>query len=156
MKVLQSKGILHRDLKPQNILLCHPEGRRSSSINTSIKIGNHFSWVSRRMVAWTHLVAFCRCEFKKTQRDSICSSVYSSNFPADFGFARHLQTNTMAATLCGSPMYMVSIEVYQALVSWNEKVVMFVSPSCKLCLSGHRLPRLSCPRPMMLRPTCGA
>uniref|UniRef100_A0A3P9MY61 Unc-51 like autophagy activating kinase 1a n=1 Tax=Poecilia reticulata TaxID=8081 RepID=A0A3P9MY61_POERE len=43
MKVLQSKGILHRDLKPQNILLCHPEGRKSSSINTSIKIGNGFS-----------------------------------------------------------------------------------------------------------------
>ncbi|XP_047446822.1 serine/threonine-protein kinase ULK1a isoform X2 [Mugil cephalus] len=63
MKVLQSKGILHRDLKPQNILLCHAEGRRSSSVNTSIKL-------------------------------------------ADFGFARHLQTNTMAATLCGSPMYM--------------------------------------------------
>ncbi|KAK2837583.1 hypothetical protein Q5P01_014795 [Channa striata] len=63
MKVLQSKGILHRDLKPQNILLCHSEGRKSSSINTCIKI-------------------------------------------ADFGFARHLQTNTMAATLCGSPMYM--------------------------------------------------
>ncbi|XP_071371139.1 serine/threonine-protein kinase ULK1a [Centroberyx affinis] len=63
MKVLQGKGILHRDLKPQNILLCHPEGRRSSPNNTCIKI-------------------------------------------ADFGFARHLQTNTMAATLCGSPMYM--------------------------------------------------
>ncbi|XP_061842045.1 serine/threonine-protein kinase ULK1a isoform X1 [Nerophis lumbriciformis] len=63
MKVLQSKGILHRDLKPQNILLCHPKGRRSSSINTCVKI-------------------------------------------ADFGFARHLQTNMMAATLCGSPMYM--------------------------------------------------
>ncbi|KAL7391029.1 hypothetical protein ABVT39_003038 [Epinephelus coioides] len=63
MKVLQSKGILHRDLKPQNILLCHPEGRKSSPNNICIKI-------------------------------------------ADFGFARHLQTNTMAATLCGSPMYM--------------------------------------------------
>uniref|UniRef100_A0A8D0CQM0 non-specific serine/threonine protein kinase n=1 Tax=Sander lucioperca TaxID=283035 RepID=A0A8D0CQM0_SANLU len=63
MTVLQSKGILHRDLKPQNILLCHPEGRRSTTINTCLKI-------------------------------------------ADFGFARHLQTNTMAATLCGSPMYM--------------------------------------------------
>ncbi|CAB1432836.1 unnamed protein product [Pleuronectes platessa] len=61
MNTLQSKDILHRDLKPQNILLCHPEGRRSSSINIKI---------------------------------------------ADFGFARHLQTNTMAATLCGSPMYM--------------------------------------------------
>lgn len=26
---------------------------------------------------------------------------------ADFGFARYLQNNMMAATLCGSPMYMV-------------------------------------------------
>lgn len=43
MKVLQSKGILHRDLKPQNILLCHPEGRKSTSINTRIKIGNDFN-----------------------------------------------------------------------------------------------------------------
>ncbi|XP_072288887.1 serine/threonine-protein kinase ULK1a [Eucyclogobius newberryi] len=63
MKVLQGQGVLHRDLKPQNILLCHGEGRRASSVNICIKI-------------------------------------------ADFGFARHLQTNTMAATLCGSPMYM--------------------------------------------------
>uniref|UniRef100_A0A8C2ZY99 non-specific serine/threonine protein kinase n=1 Tax=Cyclopterus lumpus TaxID=8103 RepID=A0A8C2ZY99_CYCLU len=94
MKVLQSKDILHRDLKPQNILLCHPEGRRSSPINTSIKI-------------------------------------------ADFGFARHLQTNTMAATLCGSPMYMVSHSI------------------SKLCLSGHRLLRSSCPRTMMPRLICG-
>lgn len=63
MKVLQGRGILHRDLKPQNILLCRSEGRRANPVNTCIKI-------------------------------------------ADFGFARHLQTNTMAATLCGSPMYM--------------------------------------------------
>lgn len=63
MKVIQSRGILHRDLKPQNILLCRGEGRRASPGSTCIKI-------------------------------------------ADFGFARHLQTNTMAATLCGSPMYM--------------------------------------------------
>ena len=31
-------------------------------------------------------------------------------FLADFGFARHLQTDGMAATLCGSPMYMVSVQ----------------------------------------------
>lgn len=63
MRVLQGRGILHRDLKPQNILLCRGEARRANPVNTCIKI-------------------------------------------ADFGFARHLQTNTMAATLCGSPMYM--------------------------------------------------
>ena len=28
---------------------------------------------------------------------------------ADFGFARYLHSNMMAATLCGSPMYMVSV-----------------------------------------------
>lgn len=31
---------------------------------------------------------------------------------ADFGFARYLQSNMMAATLCGSPMYMVSVFYY--------------------------------------------
>ena len=29
-------------------------------------------------------------------------------FSADFGFARFLQDGVMAATLCGSPMYMVT------------------------------------------------
>jgi len=29
---------------------------------------------------------------------------------ADFGFARFLQDGVMAATLCGSPMYMVCVQ----------------------------------------------
>lgn len=33
-------------------------------------------------------------------------------FSADFGFARFLQDGVMAATLCGSPMYMVSSLLY--------------------------------------------
>lgn len=33
---------------------------------------------------------------------------FSFSVLADFGFARYLQSNMMAATLCGSPMYMVS------------------------------------------------
>ena len=35
--------------------------------------------------------------------DCVCVCV-----TADFGFARHLNGTDMAATLCGSPLYMVS------------------------------------------------
>ncbi|XP_060893628.1 serine/threonine-protein kinase ULK1a [Labrus mixtus] len=92
MKVLQGKGILHRDLKPQNILLCQPEGRRSSPTNTCIKL-------------------------------------------ADFGFARHLQIDTMAATLCGSPMYMapevIMSQTYDAKADlWSIGTIVYQ------CLTG--------------------
>ncbi|XP_032354820.1 serine/threonine-protein kinase ULK2 isoform X3 [Camelus ferus] len=63
MRVLHSKGVIHRDLKPQNILLSYANRRKSSVSGIRIKI-------------------------------------------ADFGFARYLHSNMMAATLCGSPMYM--------------------------------------------------
>uniref|UniRef100_A0A8C7ZYY8 non-specific serine/threonine protein kinase n=1 Tax=Oryzias sinensis TaxID=183150 RepID=A0A8C7ZYY8_9TELE len=106
MKVLQSKGILHRDLKPQNILLCHPEGRKSSSINASIKI-------------------------------------------ADFGFARHLQTNMMAATLCGSPMYMapevIMSQNYDAKADlWSIGTIMYQ------CLTGKAPFHASSPQELRL------
>ncbi|KAM9858178.1 serine/threonine-protein kinase ULK1a [Aulostomus maculatus] len=110
MKVLQSKGILHRDLKPQNILLCHPEGRRSSSINTCIKI-------------------------------------------ADFGFARHLQTNTMAATLCGSPMYMapevIMSQNYDAKADlWSIGTIVYQ------CLTGKAPFHASTPQELRLFYEC--
>lgn len=42
MKALNDKGIVHRDMKPQNILLCHPEGKPSSPPNEmKLKIGKH-------------------------------------------------------------------------------------------------------------------
>lgn len=44
----------------------------------------------------------------------MCMYFFSGNndcffFLADFGFARFLQDGVMAATLCGSPMYMVCV-----------------------------------------------
>lgn len=106
MKVLQSKGILHRDLKPQNILLCHQERRRSSPTNTCIKI-------------------------------------------ADFGFARHLQTNTMAATLCGSPMYMapevIMSQQYDAKADlWSIGTIVYQ------CLTGKAPFHASTPQELRL------
>ena len=64
MKVLNQKEVVHRDLKPQNILLCHSGKPNPAPSEITLKI-------------------------------------------ADFGFARFLTDGVMAATLCGSPMYMV-------------------------------------------------
>lgn len=36
-------------------------------------------------------------------------------YVADFGFARYLHSNMMAATLCGSPMYMVGDSIFQIM-----------------------------------------
>lgn len=63
MCTLQSKGVVHRDLKPQNLLLHYAGTTTPSPSQIKIKI-------------------------------------------ADFGFARFLPGKMMAATLCGSPMYM--------------------------------------------------
>lgn len=52
---------------------------------------------------------------------AIISEQYPNNymkyyvFTADFGFARFLQDGVMAATLCGSPMYMVC----KTIVLWS-------------------------------------
>lgn len=44
---------------------------------------------------------------------------------ADFGFARFLQDGNMAATLCGSPMYMVS-NLWNAFEDENQQTMQFL------------------------------
>ena len=61
LSFLSRRGIFHRDIKPQNILLTDTD-----SLKPTIKIG-------------------------------------------DFGFARRLEKGNLAATLCGSPLYMVNL-----------------------------------------------
>ena len=80
-----SKDIVHRDLKPQNILL-HHDGRTK---NPRPQVG-----FSTRIHFFRNLNLYSAQDIKLKI--------------ADFGFARFLQDGVMAATLCGSPMYMVS------------------------------------------------
>lgn len=94
MRLLHSKGIIHRDLKPQNILLSNPGGRRANPNNIRVKIGEAGAGGGPGRRAGS-------------PRASAALLTRPSSPAADFGFARYLQSNMMAATLCGSPMYMV-------------------------------------------------
>ena len=47
-----------------------------------------------------------------------------SIFSADFGFARHLYGADMAATLCGSPLYMVCQSSWTPMYNINTPMVV--------------------------------
>ena len=96
-----SKDIVHRDLKPQNILMNH-EGRSIKNPqpqDIKLKIGKLFE-----------PILFLIIHIKFPHWLSFISLKLISSILADFGFARFLQDGVMAATLCGSPMYMVIID----------------------------------------------
>ncbi|CAH0394873.1 unnamed protein product [Bemisia tabaci] len=93
MKALHAKGVVHRDLKPQNILLSHA-GTKPYPQPQHIRLKI-----------------------------------------ADFGFARFLQDGVMAATLCGSPMYMapeviMSLQYDAKADLWSLGTIVFQ------CLTG--------------------
>ena len=161
VKALTLKDIVHRDLKPQNILLCH-SNPHTANLKSSMQGVNHVNKLNilSNMVGNTVSLA-CFIHFHQYIIISKLSSVYyvfppppppppsphsgSAHHPspsaitmkiADFGFARFLQDGVMAATLCGSPMYMapevIMSQQYDAKADlWSIGTIMYQ------CLTGR-------------------
>lgn len=113
LRFLRSHSIIHRDIKPQNLLL-HPSSPTPSSLTTPSQSSN-------------------------PDPDSSASPDRPRYVPegipilrvADFGFARVLAPNAgLAETLCGSPLYMapeiLRYEKYDAKADlWSVGAVLF-------------------------------
>lgn len=84
MEFLRSRGFIHRDVKPQNLLL----------------LPSPDDMAKRKGVP----------EVMAASKDSAVPVVGINSLPmlklADFGFARSLPSTSLAETLCGSPLYM--------------------------------------------------
>lgn len=109
LEFLRSKDYIHRDLKPQNLLL-NPSSLYYSQSGT----------LERMPLA--------------ADANSLIPSTGVESLPmlkiADFGFARILPTTSLAETLCGSPLYMapeiLRYEKYDAKADlWSVGTVLF-------------------------------
>jgi serine/threonine-protein kinase ULK/ATG1 len=109
LEFLRSKNYIHRDLKPQNLLL-NPSSLYYSQSGT----------IERMPMA--------------ADANSLIPATGIESLPmlkiADFGFARILPTTSLAETLCGSPLYMapeiLRYEKYDAKADlWSVGTVLF-------------------------------
>jgi serine/threonine-protein kinase ULK/ATG1 len=108
LKFLRDRNLIHRDIKPQNLLLCpSPSSYRSGT---------------------AQVVPF------KGSQDSFEPTTGLESLPmlkiADFGFARSLPATSLAETLCGSPLYMapeiLRYEKYDAKADlWSVGTVLY-------------------------------
>ncbi|CAG8134587.1 unnamed protein product [Penicillium olsonii] len=108
LKFLRDRNLIHRDIKPQNLLLCpSPSSYRTGA---------------------AQVVPF------KGSQDSFEPTTGLESLPmlkiADFGFARSLPATSLAETLCGSPLYMapeiLRYEKYDAKADlWSVGTVLY-------------------------------
>lgn len=114
LRFLRDKDLIHRDVKPQNLLLLPSP--------LSIAQGSH-------------RVLPC-----KATEDSFTPQAGVASLPmlkiADFGFARSLPSTSLADTLCGSPLYMApEILKYQSYGAeadlWSVGTVLFEMVSAR-------------------------
>ena len=108
LKFLRDRNLIHRDIKPQNLLLCPSPSSYRAGV--------------------TNVVPF------KGSEDSYSPTTGLESLPllkiADFGFARSLPATSMAETLCGSPLYMapeiLRYEKYDAKADlWSVGTVLY-------------------------------
>jgi serine/threonine-protein kinase ULK/ATG1 len=108
MSYLIEHGMMHRDIKPQNLLLNPPPTYMSKQRPEDLPL--------------------------EASEHSLTNGVGLQSLPmlklADFGFARYLPASTMAETLCGSPLYMapeiLRYERYdQKADLWSAGAVLF-------------------------------
>jgi serine/threonine-protein kinase ULK/ATG1 len=98
LKFLWGQELIHRDIKPQNLLLTGP--LPLDEVNDPEKTAAEED--QRRMANFPS--------------GDFCLKI------ADFGFARHLQTTSLAETLCGSPLYMAPeiLQHHRYVHSWES------------------------------------